>query len=198
MIKKVLSVVVCLVIVCTYLSLPASACTTVFDPWVYDASVSTTDLSVKFCSTAYRFHILSGTGVMVWNGISSNIHISSYTATTDSGAIDADINMFSYEREGDEMGRTFYYKRNNATGTISEVEHPTDTITQTRIVFNPALFELESAEMHKTVIHEIGHSLALMHPSCNSMSVMYQRNMPYEATTIQQHDRMTLMSKWGV
>lgn len=48
----------------------------------------------------------------------------------------------------------------------------------------------------KTIVHELGHALALDHPDCGSTAIMQQGYSSPAALTIQSHDSDNLKSKW--
>lgn len=196
--KRLFVVILCLAFLMGgVMALPANACTISYNPWVWDSSVTPTALSVKLCSSQYQNSLSSSNSIFVWNGISSGIRITSYTAAADSATMDADINMQFGTLSNGVWGRTRYYTRNPATGTLMEVSNTTISVLQVRLTFSENIFDDGTAYANRTVMHEMGHALALRHPTCTASAVMHQRTSSYHAMTIKQHDKDLLEEKWG-
>lgn len=136
-----------------------------------------------------------------WNNISSKVKISQYTFSGDSDNT-GDINFHSVELTGTTIGRAHLYKK-NVLGGYSEIDISSSSaqVVQARIDLDPSLLDASnSTQKTKTVIHETGHALALMHPllnNCTARAVMQQSSSGYANTTVNQHDKNNLIAKWG-
>ena len=103
---------------------------------------------------------------------------------------------------GTTIGRAHLYKK-NVLGGYSEIDISSSSaqVVQARIDLDPSLLDASnSTQKTKTVIHETGHALALMHPllnNCTARAVMQQSSSGYANTTVNQHDKNNLIAKWG-
>ena len=179
----------------------ASACSGAYYGWTWANKKNQTGLNVKMCSSDFYNNLDASRSIFTWNGISSKVKISQYSYSANSSNT-ADINIHSEKFTGSTIGITRLYK---ITGPGNYVEVPISSrninIAQARIGLSPSLLgSSNSTQRYKTVIHEVGHALALMHPvlnNCTERAVMQQSSTSYAATAITQHDRKNLIAKWG-
>lgn len=180
----------------------AEACTNAYFSWTWNNSVDSYALTVNNYSTDFYNQISASDCVFVWNNISSNIRISSYTYGG-MGNIEedysGDINLYSSDLPGDILGITDLYK--NLVGSYVPVSPMSgEKIIHARIQLDTSLLNEQSGWKNCTIIHEIGHALALRHPievNCTSRCVMQQASSSYVTTTIATHDQNNLRAKWG-
>ena len=177
------------------------ACSKAYYGWTWADNKNASGLTVKMCSSEFYNNLSASNSIFTWNGISSKVKISSYSYSGDSSNT-ADINIRSANLTGTTIGVTHIYKKNVLGGyTEVSISSSNAKIAQARIELSPSLLSANSStQRYKTVIHEIGHALALMHPvliNCTNRAVLQQSSTSYSATTIVQHDRTNLIAKWG-
>ena len=183
------------------LSMRASACITAFLPFNW-TGVDMSSLSVKVCAQEFSDVISPQTSVYKWNGITDNIHISTYSPSNSSASYNADILMFKYNWTGTTLGETSYYGK-NITGVYYRIEDSyssTAMISQARINLDQDLLGTKSEYRDKVIMHELGHALCLRHPTevgCYTVCVMQSVGSGYGGTTVNVHDWNNLIEKWG-
>lgn len=196
--------IVCILAVMTsYLLLPVNACTQAYFNWTWNSSVDPTSLSVRNYSVDLYNHMSFSTHIAVWNGISSNIRLQSYTLAGNGDIqedYDGDINLYLVDNlAGDILGITDVYK--NLVGSYIPINpNSTEKVIHARIAFNESLLGEYEDLLKSTVIHEVGHAIGLCHPSdvgCYSRCIMQPGNSSYITDTIAAHDRNNLRAKWG-
>jgi predicted Zn-dependent protease len=47
------------------------------------------------------------------------------------------------------------------------------------------------------ILHELGHMLALRHPTCTNSAIMHQGQVSPASTSVTTHDQNNLKAKWG-
>lgn len=133
-----------------------------------------------------------------WNSIDSNVWISSYTWNADMKDEKCNIKIYEDNLTGTTIGITKFY--NDVWYGWSEVQwNYTETIEMSKIYLDNAsdgLGTLTDTWIKKTIIHEIGHALAMSHPDCGSDALMQQGQSSPAKSTIQQHDKDNLKAKW--
>jgi predicted Zn-dependent protease len=166
------------------------------DVFPFTWGVDTTDFSVQAFTTTFTDKIQ--THSYDWNGIDNNIFVSSTTWNIYMDDEGCDIKFYETDLPGTTIGRTKFY--NKSLGIYWEVSYSyTGSIEQSRIYLDNAsggLGDLSDEWQVKTIVHEIGHALALAHPDCGSDALMQQGQSSPAKSTIQTHDEDNLKNKW--
>ena len=147
----------------------AFACSGAYYGWKWANNKNATGLTAKMCSRDFYYNLDASKSIFTWNNISSKLKISQYTFSGDSDNT-GDINFHSVELTGTTIGRAHLYKK-NVLGGYSEIDISSSSaqVVQARIDLDPSLLDASnSTQKTKTVIHETGHALALMHPLLNN------------------------------
>lgn len=136
-----------------------------------------------------------------WNDISTNIRLISLTTTTATPEdLGHEIQIIGQPLSGDTMARTAIWTKDSKGNWIPQlIATFTGQVQKAIITLDTRIDGLQSygdTQQRKTIMHELGHALALSHPSCNCSALMHQTYNPPAAMTIQYHDKNHLRAKW--
>lgn len=171
-----------------------------FVGWTWKSS--TTSLRIQIFSSASSFQSKISDNFFAWNGIDSNVKIASCTYRSDDDDLKYEIQFKGSQLTGTTMATTGIYTRGflgigwslkNFWTFTGEVEKAIITL-DTRS--SDGLLSQSNSRQVKTIIHELGHTLALDHPDCGSTAIMQQGYTLPAALNIQTHDRDNLRAKW--
>lgn len=197
-IKKMLAILLTLVLSCSFaISASAASCGEYVD-WTWKNGTSS--LSVQVFPSAYEFYDNIYAVYDKWNDISSEVSIDGFTYYADGTNQNKDIQIFGAALTGTTLASTGVYSKNilgvytqqnfwTFTGKVSKAVITIDTSGR----FGRQTDTWEQ----KTIIHELGHALALDHPSCTNPAIMHQTSSSYVSSSIQSHDEDCLVEKWG-
>lgn len=160
----------------------------------------TSSLSVQMFPSAYDFYDNIYAVYQSWNDISSAVSIDGFTYYADGTNQNKDIQIVGAALTGTTLANTSIYSKNilgvytqqgfwSYTGKVSKAVITIDTSGR----FGGQTDTWE----RKTIIHELGHALALDHPSCTNRAIMHQTSSSYVSSSMQSHDRDCLIEKWG-
>lgn len=135
-----------------------------------------------------------------WNDISSAVSIDGFTYYADGTNQNKEIQIVGAALTGTTLANTGVYSKNvlgvytiqnfwTYTGKVSKAVITIDTSDR----FSGQTDTWE----RKTIMHELGHALALDHPSCTDPAIMHQSDSDYVSSSIQSHDEDCLIEKWG-
>lgn len=196
--KKLLALLLTFVIFCSFATSASAASCGEYVDWTWKNGTSS--LSVQVFPSAYDFYDNIYAVYQKWNGISSAVSIDSFTYYADGTNQNKDIQIVGAELTGTTLANTGVYSKNilgvytqqnfwTYTGKVSKAVITIDTSGR----FGGQTDTWEQ----KTIIHELGHALALDHPSCTNPAIMHQTSSDYVKSSIQSHDKECLIAKWG-
>lgn len=196
--KKLFALLLTLVIFCSFATSASAASCGEYADWTWNNGTSS--LSVQVFPSAYDFYDNIYAVYQKWNGLSSVVSIDSFTYYTDGTNQNKDIQIVGAELTGTTLASTGVYSKNilgvytqqnwnTYTGKVSKAVITIDTSGR----FGGQTDTWEQ----KTIIHELGHALALDYPSCTNPAIMHQTSSAYVKSSIQSHDKECLIAKWG-
>ena len=196
--KRRLAVLLALVLAYSFVASASAASCGEYVGWTWKNGTSS--LSVQLFPSAYDFYDNIYAVYQEWNDISSAVSIDGFTYYTDGTNQNKDIQIVGAALTGSTLANTGIYSKNNLgvythqnfwsfTGKVSKAVITIDTSG----TFGGQTDTWE----RKTVIHELGHALALDHPSCTNRAIMHQTRSPYVSSSMQSHDEDCLVEKWG-
>lgn len=136
-----------------------------------------------------------------WNDISPNIRLVALGSTTATPEeLGYEIEIKGKELSGTTMAQTSIYTKDSQGNWTPELSLFFTGEIQKAVIWldtrSSGLYARTDAEQRKTITHELGHALALAHPTCGNAALMIQGYTPPATLTIQWHDEVNLQFKW--
>lgn len=160
----------------------------------------TSSLSVQVFPSAYDYYDNIYAVYQEWNNISSAVSIDGFTYYANGTNQNKDIQIVGAELTGSALASTGVYSK-NIFGVYTHENFWTFTGKASKVVITidtSGTFGTQTDTwQQKTIIHELGHALALDHPTCTDPAVMHQSISPYVSSSMQSHDEDCLIEKWG-
>lgn len=143
-------------------------------------------------------------GTFAWNDISSNVGITVQRFNEDNSENPEDINVHEGDLLADVLGITYHYKKGLFGYSKVSSDSNKAEVSQTRIILDTDIEEMDDYIKYKVYEHELGHALMLCHPYsevenryCTEICLMQQGSSGYYAWEISEHDKNNLIAKWG-
>ena len=196
--KRLLAVLLTLILTCSFVASASAASCGEYVDWTWKNGTSS--LSVQLFPSAYDFYDNIYAVYQSWNDISSEVSIDGFTYYADGTNQNKDIQIVGAALTGTTLANTGIYSKNTLgvytqqgfwsyTGKVSKAVITIDTSGR----FGGQTDTWE----RKTIIHELGHALALDHPSCTNRAIMHKTSSSYVSSSMQSHDRDCLIEKIG-
>lgn len=178
--KRLLAVLLTLILTCSFVTSASAASCGEYVDWTWKNGTSS--LSVQLFPSAYDFYDNIYAVYQSWNDISSEVSIDGFTYYADGTNQNKDIQIVGAALTGTTLANTGIYSKNTLgvytqqgfwsyTGKVSKAVITIDTSGR----FGGQTDTWE----RKTIIHELGHALALDHPSCTNRAIMHKTSSSY-------------------
>lgn len=199
--RSLLGVLLCLCIFMCQIPVRTMAAAHSGDVLPWEWTDGTYGLTIQLFADEYEPYVSDA--AFDWNYISDNVYIQYiYYTPPNHTNLDCDIQIVSDALTGSTAGTTNIYRYLSGSWNVVSLQYYAENVGKAIITLDSEtgstdLLSLGETQIEKTIAHEVGHALALSHPTCTERSVMHQSiNNAYVSMTITSHDEENLILKW--
>lgn len=196
--NKLLSLSLALVLFCSLSTSVSAASCGEYVGWTWKNGTSS--LSVQVFPSAYDFYDNIYAVYQEWNDISSAVSTHTFTYYADGTDQNKDIQIVGAALTGTTLAVTVVCSKDVFGDYIAQDFRTfTGKVRKAVIIIDTSgtFGGYTDTWQKKTIIHELGHALALDHPSCTNRAIMHPTASPYVSSSMQSHDEDCIIEKWG-